>query len=162
MLLFSTQSFLSTAAWLPALHNSYQLLTPATIPVFIVGYRLAMAIGYSYYTIFFFPYFDPRRKAQKSKPIPSDSKDLNGNVISNVQKADDMEELLGGRFAMGRALSAFSQALISNLFFLLVSRLALALYVINYIFIRYDFFTTPVPFNATPFGMVRIANYYYC
>lgn len=138
--------FMQLAAYSTVLYNNYPHFFPKwTIPVFFIAVKTCWACSNTL-SIMYFTY----------KP-PAVVKKSDGNESKQEKQATTTDEPVVQAAGAGAGEASFGYRL-----YLMVSRLSTSMYLVNYWFIRYDFFTARQTFEISTISFFKRFGYSVC
>lgn len=129
----------------PALHNSFGLVPPTMVPVYLVTTKFLFVFWFAYLIFYYFPMNDKKEREKiQEKIIISKNGSYNQSFLELFRDANLYVNatLLDVQDLFHPILSVYSKMTVS-------------IYLINYVLIRVDFFTSRVPFALTLYSFSK-------
>ncbi|KAI1303644.1 hypothetical protein HDE_02075 [Halotydeus destructor] len=130
---------LGTVHFLPAIHNTWQLLTPMTIPVYMIGIKLLYTTAQAVMLFFYYPFMVKDQSA-----VADPKADVTPKTKDTSKATNTFSARL--RYVTGNMLYETGETVIASPLVRVVMKLSLGMYFVNYYLIRLDFFTTRVTY----------------
>ena len=136
--------FMQLGAYSTVLYNNYPHIFPkSTIPIFFVGVKTCWALSNTLAIMYF---------TWKPKPVKKNQDDEKKQEAATAEKPA----------TAGKSAVASQEASVGYRLYLMVSRLSTSMYLVNYWFIRYDFFSARQPFEITTITFFKRFGYSVC
>ena len=134
-----------TIHFAPALHNTFRILTPETTPLYIVGAKFLYVF---YTTIFIYRYFQSMERKTSGTSIPKKVSSLQSLIKTAMSLTNDIQ---------GVGVNFFEELGRSQVMSIII-RLTFAMYICNYAFIRFDYFSSRLHIDMVPLNFYSLSK----